>query len=142
MIKTYPSFDNVRDIKDRIEAQFNRNKVSKEFPLFYLPVSLRWDHLSFLLFDLAERLVCPPETKIIKDWLEKYYKGDSAFDDLKKEIENKTELVFGETQVRKNIEDLLRGLPEPKTIITDIYPSDHCPELLEREFEAFEFKLT
>ncbi len=141
MIETYPSFKDVGVVKEKIEAQFKRNKVSKEFPLFYLPTCLKYEPLSFFLFDLTEKLVYSPMDKVLIEWLKTYHEHDSAFDSLRKETEKKKGLVFGETQVRKSLDDLLRDLPEPKTILTDIYPSDNCPELLEREFEAFEFNL-
>ena len=48
---------------------------------------------------------------------------------------------FGEIQRAKNSEDLLARLPNPKTIITDIYIADAIPEIAKTDFEAYEVRL-
>jgi len=112
LTEQYTSWQDLDDLYDLFVSRFNANRVSREFPLIYLSPGY--------LF---------PELHVVS---------------LRDEIETSLRDTdhFAETEQLWCVEDiseLLEKLPEPKTIITDVYIVDRFPELADMDFEAVEF---
>lgn len=124
----YPSFEDLEKFYEDVLKRFEKNKVSKDFPLYFLPTGFSFplsytvsleekvEQMKFMTQDLKE---IPPEVKRVME--------GPKFD------------KFGETKMIGSLDDLLKIIPEPKTIITDLYIVDHFPQLAEIGFDAHEY---
>jgi len=136
----YPTFEDLERVYKEVQKNFDRNKVSANFPLYFLPTDFFLPSLfSVSLEEKIER------GHIIDTILECLKAGCEATDqreipeDVRKSLEVLQKDRFGQTKSFENLDDLLNSLPLPKTIITDTYIVDNFPKLVEIGFEAYEF---
>jgi len=65
--------------------------------------------------------------------------GRADADERVAEMKGPAKDLFGSTKDCTTLGELLRSLPEPRTLITDLYIVDHFPELAEIGFEPVEY---
>src|SRR3989344_964028 len=129
-------FEDVRGVYQIILKDFEQNKVSREFPLFYQHWSYSEHELGIVsLIDETEPLDSVKELFELakkmgyKQTIDKFTKDSPKID------------KFGETTHVDGLETLLQSLPQPKTIITDTYVVTLFPQLAEQGFSSHEFRL-
>lgn len=138
----YPKFKDLERVYQKVKERFEANKVSREFPLCYLPRDACIPYMFSV--SLEEHIERDP---IIDTTLEYIAEGckASGMAEIPKHIREQVERLqkdrFGETKMVDSLDDLLGVLPEPKTLVTDTYIVDQFPQLKEREFSTKEFRL-
>jgi len=143
VLKKMPTFDDLGKVKDDIQKRFEANKVSRGFPLYYLPRDSYFASID--LVGLEDRVEIP---EIYEKTIEYIREGCrvSGLDEVPPKVQEELDALkryrFGETRDLHTLDELLKLLPEPQTIITDLYIVDHFPELVERGFKAYEFRLS
>lgn len=141
ILSKFPKLADIEEVRKKVEERFQKNKVSRGFPLYYMP------DIYFNAFNTVN-LSGGIETPDFVEGMLKYIKlGCEAQglegipENVQREIDSWSSDRFGETKIAFNLEELLSRLPEPKTIITDCYIVDKHPEIAELGFESHEFKL-
>jgi hypothetical protein len=140
-LEDFPQLDVLNETYDYFRERFEANQVLRDFPLYFL--ILGYSFPSLYSVSLVEEIEEHPVFEDFFDFermgpdITKEYKG--AIEELEAKFRKDK---FGKTsQVRSGLVDLLEELPEPKTILTDIYIGDHFPELRALDFEATNFSL-
>lgn len=140
--KMYPTWDDFNTLYEHILERFKANKVSESFPLYFFPPGRCLTFLySVSLLDEIETPECIPK---ILEWIKKgcEVRGLKEIpEDVKRTVMIGQKDKFGETKMIESLKDILDKLPEPKTLITDLYIVDHFPQLAEIGFDSYEFKL-
>jgi len=140
--EAYPGFEELDDMNAFILERFQRNRVSRNFPLYFLPKD--GGLTNFYSVSLAEGI----ETPDFVEGMLKYIRLGCEVQGLNKipdsvqaEIDSWSKDLFGQTKRANSLDELLSSLPQPQTIITDTYIVDRFPQLAEIDFDAHEFKL-
>lgn len=139
--RAYADFRDVEDMHAYVLERFNANKVSRNFPLYFLPEDYQ---LPFIYSVSLENKIETPDFAV--GVLETINLGCKALgypripEEVQREIDSWNIDKFGETINVNSIEKLLSSLPQPKTIITDTYIVDCFPQLAKIGFESFEFR--
>ena len=138
----YPTnYNQLEVVYQEVVRKFEANKVSKDFPLYFLPSPYTPVLYSVSLVDEIETPEYIPEILKILELGCKASGLNKIPDDMKKRVMAGQKDKFGETIRLLQLEELLKILPEPKTLITDLYIVDQFPEIAKIGFEAQEFKL-
>ncbi len=141
IIKKFPNFNDLRGFYEEVKEKFEKNKVSREFPLYFLPLNYS---SSLYTVSLDEGIEVLDSFSEIMEYI-LLGEGVERPEDLPEPIQKKLDKLkrdkFGETKRVESLDELLRKLPEPQTIITDVYIADCFPQLAENGFEAYEFRL-
>jgi hypothetical protein len=141
MRETYGSFRLLRKAINDMEKRFLKNKVSDSFPLTYLPPTVFSIDISLVNTD--ESIEVPGFVGPIFDLLRAgcgVKTNEEVPDSIKEFMGQFNVSKFGSVKrFDGKIEDLV--LPEPRTIITDLYIADHFPQLADQELEIHEFRL-
>lgn len=135
--------ERISEICQYYGKRFMANKVSKEFWLYYCPQNVFYH--DFFSVSLDEKIEIPKELKEILELI-KMEMGIQSIEDLpeniRKSILGLAECEFGKTKRRGSLDELLTGLPYPKTLITDCYIIEHFPQIAEMGFDVVEFELS
>jgi len=139
--EVYPDFKDIEEMRERVLERFKLNKVSEDFPLYFLDSR---SPPSNYLVGLEDKI----EKSGIWESMMGYIKlgceasgYDEIPEDVQRELDKYDRDVFAQTQRVDSLDAMIKALPEPKTIITDVYIADCFPGLVDRGFEAHEFKL-
>ncbi len=137
----FPTFEDLRKVYENVKKSFEKNKVSREFPLYFSPPD---SPPSLYSVSLVNKIETPEFLEGLMELLHAGCKAsgfDKVPEKVQEEIDSLKRDMFGETKRADTLDELLSKLPEPKTIITDLYIADVFPELVKRGFEAYEFRL-
>lgn len=134
---TYPSWEDLQKIHDYLLARFEANRVSREFPLNFMPPG----NVSTALYTVdthGERKLPSALAGAIESL--RKLSGDEEFPpDVLADFDKHQVDTFGITRTAGNLAILLEKLPKPATIITDIYIVDAFPELRAGNLKTTEF---
>lgn len=139
-LKELFTWSDIESLHAFILARFETNHVSRSFPLNFLPPYYLFPSIySVSLLEKIEEMKSMAEfVRIIRLGCEN--SGDHArADEAIAHLKGLAKDFFGKTERVNSIKDLLDPLPEPKTIITDMYIMDHFPELQMHQMETIEY---
>jgi hypothetical protein len=141
--KSNISWSALERLRDYFLARFEVNKVSRGFPLHYVPAETFPS--SFYRVSLRDEVRIPGDAKRAFENILKAFEGDrldvSTIVGLRADYLGFHEDLFGKATSEPSLVFLLDSIEEPKTIITDLYIVDLFPELKNVDFETSEFKL-
>jgi len=140
--EVFPTFEDLERVYQTVKERFEANKVSIDFPLYYLPRDSCPPFLFFVSFE--EHIERDPIIDTTLRYLAEGCKASGMAEipkDIRWEVEKLQKDRFGKTKTLDSLDSLLEMLPEPKTLVTDIYIVDHFPQLKERELETHEFQV-
>ncbi len=127
----------IERVRDWFYERFGANRVSRGFPLIFMKPALEMLELaSVKLDDRYEERTWPEGLEGI---LRKVASTEDDAGKLLAELKCPAKDFFGRTERFVLIEELLGSLPEPKTLITDLYIVDHFPDLTKMGFEPLEY---
>jgi hypothetical protein len=117
--------------------RFMANRVSRGIPLIFMKT---WLHrVEIASVSLDDRL----EERTLPDgWGEgarKHSASETDADRMIEKLRGPAKDLFGQTVRVVEMDKLLESLPEPKTLITDLYIVDHFPDLAKIGFEPIEY---
>jgi hypothetical protein len=136
------SWQGIEQLHSLINARFALNKVSREFPLHFQPRG--WMLPALYEVSLVERVEIGKGYDYFVDLLSKGYRA-SGQGSLPEAIRQHLDQLykkdkFGSTIRAERFGELLLSLPEPRTIVTDVYIADAFPEIAETDFESVEIR--
>ena len=137
----YPTFQAIENAYASTLRRFEANGVSRSLPLYFLPG--KYSNPSLFSVSLIDEIEMPESVKKTLEYLELGSKSAGLKEipeDMKNDIMSLRRDRFGETKKINSLDLLLKGLPQPQTIITDLYAIDCFPELQEIGFEPHEFR--
>lgn len=138
----YPNFNQLEEVHQEIKKRLKANKVSESFPLYFLHRD--YFFASMYSVSLAEKIETPDYLPRFLEYIKEGCKASGLNEipeNVKKMIIVGQKDRFGETKRINTLNELLDKLPNPKTIITDMYIVDRFPELAKIGFDSYEFKL-
>ncbi len=138
VMERFPRLSDLEEVRKKVEVKFKRNKVSREFPLCYLPDAY---FPSFTTVSLTEGIQTPDFVEGMIRYIKLGCEAQGKTEippEVQKEIDSWSSDKFGETKLVFSLDELLGSLPERKTIITDTYIVDINPQLMELGFESIE----
>jgi hypothetical protein len=116
--------------------KFEANRVSRGFPLVFMkPGLVPLELASVSLDDRYEGRVLAAG---FEEGVRKYSTTPAEAEALLEQLRMIKDM-FGRTTGFVSLGTLLESLPEPKTLITDLYLMDHFPELVKMGFEPVEY---
>ncbi|MFH1358924.1 MAG: hypothetical protein ABIH37_03495 [archaeon] len=147
LVQILPGCERIRFSHQVLEDKFKKNKINRNFPLFFVPSNLKNQPLRNIFYPFFLDIKLRPNEVVAEDIQQFIDSHDQLFQHMNQPpTENYVSLRDNllrpvvTINVCRSLEKLLERLPEPKTIITDVYIVDHFPEL-EGRFHACEFQL-
>jgi hypothetical protein len=136
-IGTWKKLENARKY---FYARFAANRVSRELPLFFLvPGTFPAELVSVGLDDRLDEPQLPEGFECALRRGCKGVKDEAYVEEMLAKLKGPIKDLFGRTERFDILKKLLEALPEPKTIITDIYIVDAIPQLRKADFESVEY---
>ena len=142
LLQILPSYEDFLGTYQEMQALFEAHKVSPDFPLYYTPPETA--PVLFYSVSLDDSIEVPNFMPGLMEILELGAKASGMAEipaNVLQDVKMLEKDKFGETKILPNLDALLFTLPEPKTIITDLYVLSQCPSLREADFETVEFRL-
>jgi hypothetical protein len=136
-----PDWDVFKNMYEQVKRRFEKNKVSRNFPLYAAPIG--WFMPLFYLVSLEEGVDKPSFIDDLTRMLEAGCRASGLSEippEHLREINRYNKERFGKTKTLQSLDRLLGALPQRKVIITDIHIVDAIPQLAERPFDAIELK--
>ena len=131
ILDAYPDrWSSLERAYDFYKAMFEADQVSREFPLYFHPPGSFYP--SLYRVDLRGGVECPEILMKAIEYVEMGCRSEGLDHIPENVMESMVQMKrdrFGATASANSMEELLDGLPMPKTIITDIYIVDRFPEL-------------
>ena len=140
LLEEFPGWKEIDALKAGIYAKFEANHVSRSFPLNFLPAGcLDPELFSVSLVEKTDEWKGFPEFEKLMRRGCQNAADHSLVDTWVAEMKGKTRDHFGRTERADKLAKLLEQISEPRTLITDLYIIDRYPELLQSNYETFEY---
>jgi hypothetical protein len=130
-----PNWDTLQSIHDHVAARFAKNRVSRDFPLYSFPPG--WLLVKTYGVGLRDEIVTPGDiSKILS-----VFKGEDL-EDVTKAMAVHLQDLFGVTVPVHGFDQLMASLPQPRTLITDLYIVDEVPQIADMDYITQEFRFS
>ncbi|MFH1134278.1 MAG: hypothetical protein V1735_07375 [Nanoarchaeota archaeon] len=113
------------------------NRVPDHFPLLFLYPG--YPPINLLEVSLDDRMEENETTRSFRESTTRFMGGRPHPEEYEASLRCLLTDRFGETNAHADLDSLLAALPEPKTLITDLFIVDHFPQLAEMGFEPVIF---
>jgi hypothetical protein len=136
------SWEKIGRAREWFYERFGANQVSRGFPLFFMKPA--YSVVELATVSLEDKY----EERKLPDGFEEIFRagcrlaqGEVDADERLSELKGPAKDFFGRTESFTLMEELLGSLPDPKTLITDLYIVDHFPDLKKTGFTPIEYML-